>query len=365
VSTPSTDPILAEKMVVKLRAEMMPPPGARRPAGDSLLALVESLEQRLDAAAAMDPNPGGRSFQRLNRAEYQRSIRDLLGLEIDAADYLPLDTKSDNFDNIADVQMVSPTLLDAYLTAAAEISRLAVGNPDATPSETQYRIPRWVSQTERVEGAPFGTRGGTSVVHTFPADGEYAFRFSFHHETTGTAVGNGRSSLATPDDPEQVEVSIDGERVALLDIDRWMHVSNPEGVEMETEPIHVTAGPKRVTAAFVKRMEGPVQDVVSPHDWSLASTAIAGSYGVLSLPHMRDLVIAGPWQVTGVSDNPIRERLFSCYPEGEDARRACAGEIIERLGAKAFRRPLTNDDREALRADSRTIDRSEGSRCPT
>lgn len=351
-TAPSNDPVLAEKVVVKLRAEMMPPPGARRPAGDSLTALVESLESRLDAAAAADPNPGGRTFQRLNRAEYQRSIKDLLGLEIDAGDYLPLDTKSNNFDNIADVQMVSPTLLDAYLTAAAEISRLAVGNPTATPLERQYRIPRWVSQSERVEGAPFGTRGGTSLVHTFPADGEYVFRFSFHHETTGTAVGNGRSSLATPGDPEQVEISIDGERVALLDIDRWMHVENPEGVEMRTEPIRVTAGPKRVTAAFVKRMEGPVQDLVRPHDWSLASTAIAGEYGVLQLPHMRDLVIAGPWDVTGVSDHPIRDRIFSCYPEepGQrpDEARACAAQIIDDLAPEAFRRPLTEDDREAL-----------------
>ena len=349
---PSDDPVLAEKLVVKLRAEMMPPPGANRPSGDSLTALVEALEGRLDDAAASNPNPGGRTFQRLNRAEYERSIQDLLGLEIDAGDYLPLDTKSNNFDNIADVQMVSPTLLDAYLTAAAEISRLAVGNPTATPKERQYRIPRWVSQTERVEGAPFGTRGGTSVIHNFPADGEYVFRFSFHHETTGTAVGNGRSSLATPDDPEQVEVSIDGERVALLDIDRWMHVENPEGVEMRTQPIRVTAGPKRVTAAFVKRMEGPVQDLVRPHDWSLASTAIAGAYGVLSLPHMRDLVVAGPWNVTGVSDHEIRDRIFVCHPGDPEGRsqeaRACASEIIERLAPGAFRRPLTDEDREAL-----------------
>lgn len=345
---PTTDPVLSEKIVLKLRAEMMPPPGARRPSGDSLTALVEALENRLDAAAEANPNPGGRSFQRLNRAEYQRSIKDLLGLDIDAGKYLPLDTKSNNFDNIADVQMMSPTLLDAYLTAAAEISRLAVGNPDASPSETQYRISRLASQTERVEGAPFGTRGGTSVLHTFPADGEYVFRFSFHHETTGTAVGNGRSSLATPEEPEQVEVSIDGERVALLDFDRWMHVSKEQSVEMRTEPIFVQAGAKRVTAAFLKRSEGPVLDLVSPHDWSLASTAIAGTYGVLSLPHMRDLVVAGPWNVTGVSDNPVRDRLFSCYPASESEARPCAQEIVDRIGGQAFRRPLTDGDRRAL-----------------
>lgn len=346
--TPEMDAELTERMIVKLRAEMMPPPGANRPAGDTLLALVEALESRIDAVAAENPDPGGRTFQRLNQAEYARSVEQLLGLQIDAGAYLPPDTKSANFDNIADVQLVSPTLLDAYLTAAAEISRLAVGNPDATSSEAQYRISRWASQLERVEGAPFGTRGGTSVTHNFPADGDYVFKFSFHHETTGTAVGNGMSALNTPDDPEQIEISINGERVALLDMDRWMHVSNPQSVMMETGPIQVTAGPKRVTAAFLKRAEGPVQDLIRPHDWSLASTAIAGSYGVLSLPHMRDFVIAGPTNVTGVSENPIRERIFTCRPAGAAEERPCAAEIVERLGPAAFRRALTEDDRDAL-----------------
>jgi hypothetical protein len=123
---------VAEKIVVKLRAGMMPPPGTQRPEGDTLQALVEALEERLDRYAERSPNPGSRTFQRLNQAEYTASVRDLLGLDIDAADYLPPDTKSANFDNIADVQMLSPTLLDAYLNAAAEISRLAVGDPDAT-----------------------------------------------------------------------------------------------------------------------------------------------------------------------------------------------------------------------------------------
>ncbi len=340
---------VAEKMVVKLRAGMMPPPGVARPACDTLKILVEALEGRLDRIAEENPNPGGRTFQRLNQAEYAASIRDLLGLEIDGADYLPPDTKSANFDNIADVQMLSPTLLDAYLNAAAEVSRLALGDPHATSTETQYRVPRWASQTERVPGAPYGTRGGVSVVHTFPADGEYVFRFSFHHETTGTAVGNGASALnTTPDSPEQIEISVDGERVALMDIDRWMHVSNPESVEMRTPPIAVPAGPHRVTAAFIMKADGPVQDLISPHDWSLASTAIAGTYGVMSLPHLRDLVVVGPESVTGVSDTPIRRAVFTCRPTSSEDERPCASSIIERLGAAAFRRPLTDEDRDAL-----------------
>jgi hypothetical protein len=339
---------IAEMMIRKLRAGMMPPPGARRPAGDSLLVLVESLEAHMDEAAAANPNPGGRTFQRLNRAEYERSIFDLLGLQVDAGAYLPLDTKSANFDNIADVQMVSPTLLDAYLNAAAEISRLAVGNVDASASEAQYRVPRWVSQTERVDGAPFGTRGGTSVLHNFPADGEYVFRISFHHETTGTIVGNGRSALQTADALEEIEISIDGERVAVLEMDRWMHVSDPGGVEMNTEPVLVSAGAHRVTAAFIKRTDAPVQDLISPHDWSLASTAIAGTYGVNSLPHIRDLVIGGPLTTVGISDTKVRERIFTCTPAAATEARMCAEQIVARLGEQAFRRPLSEGDRTAL-----------------
>ena len=343
-----------ERMILKLRAGMMPPPGMPRPAGDTLELLVATLEGRMDAALAANPNPGARSFQRLNRAEYERSIKDLLDLDIDAGEYLPLDTKSANFDNIADAQMLSPTLLEAYLNAASGIARLALGDANATASETQYQVSRWASQTERVEGAPYGTRGGISVEHNFPADGEYVFRVSFHHETTGTLVGNGRNALHTDQSPEQLEISIDGERVAVLELDRWMHVSDPDGVNMRTEPIFVRSGAHRVTSAFLQHAEGPVQDLISPHDWSLASTAIAGTYGLLALPHLRDLVIGGPFNPTGVSETASRQAIFSCRPTGPSEEVACATGIVSGLGTRAFRRPLEDEDLGALMAFYRT-----------
>ena len=175
VTVPHSEPSTAEKMIVKLRSGMMPPPGAARPDEAALLRLVETLETRMDRAADERRDPGGRTFQRLNRAEYARSIESLLGLNIDPANYLPLDTKSENFDNIADVQMLSPTLLDAYLTAAADIARLAVGDLQTANREHTYSVSGYMSQADRVEGAPYGTRGGTSVVHNFPADGDYSF----------------------------------------------------------------------------------------------------------------------------------------------------------------------------------------------
>ena len=348
VGAPGDRPEIAEKMIVKLSAGMMPPPGMIKPAGDTLEALRVALETNLDQLAARNPNPGFRTFQRLNRAEYQRAVEDLLSLRIDASVYLPLDTKSANFDNIADVQGLSPTLLDAFFRAASEISRLAVGTPDATASEATYRVSRWASQTERVDGAPFGTRGGVATVHNFPADGEYVFTASFHHETTGALVGNGRSALLTAEAPEQLEISINGERVALLDIDRWMEVSDPNGVTVRSEPIFVPAGQHQVAAAFVKRFEGPVQDLISPHDWSLASTAIAGTYGIMSLPHLRDLVIGGPFNPTGVSETESRRAIFTCRPTTAAEEPACAREIITRLATKAYRRPLEEADVSAL-----------------
>ncbi len=346
VDAAAADRDTTEKMIRKLRAGQMPPPGARRPEAAVLAHLAETLEARMDAAGAA--SPGRRTFQRLNRAEYAQSVKDLLALDIDAGSYLPLDPKSANFDNIADAQLLSPTLMQAYLTAAAEISRLAVGDARATAKEVTFNVPRWVSQREQVEGAPFGTRGGLSVEHTFPADGDYRLRVSFYYETTGALYGNGRAALHTAEAPEQVEISVDGVRAALLDIDRWMNSSDPDGLNLSTEPIRITAGPHRISAAFLKRFEGPVQDLMSPLDWSIASTSIADAYGFTTLPHLRDMAITGPLSVSGVSETPSRRAIFTCHPTTVPQQATCAHGIVERLATQAYRRPATEKDTAAL-----------------
>ena len=350
VARAAADRPLAEKIIRKVRTGLMPPAGAARPGEADLQALAATLETLVDESAAGRPPDGRRSFQRLNRAEYERSIRDLLALDVRAADYLPLDTKSGGFDNVADAQMLSPTLMNGYLRAAAEISRLAVGDAAAGPREATYKVTRWVSQREQVEGAPYGSRGGISIVHNFPADADYRFRVSFHHETTGELFGSGRSALHTAEHPERVEISIDGERAALLDIDRWMHVSDPDGVNLRTGPIRVAAGPHRVSAVFIRHLEGPAQDLISPHEWSLSSTSVANAYGVTSLPHLRDLAIRGPIDPVGVSDTPSRRRIFSCRPVEGGGAAACAREIVARLGTAAYRRPLSADEVQSVMA---------------
>jgi hypothetical protein len=238
--------------------------------------------------------------------------------------------------------------MQAYLTAAAEISRLAVGDRTATAREATYAVSRWTSQRDQVEGAPYGTRGGLSVVHTFPADGQYRFRVSFYHETTGALYGNGRAALHSAEAPEQVEISIDGARAALLDVDRWMSTSDPDGVNLHTEPVAITAGPHRVSAAFIRRLEGPEQDLISPLGWTLASTSIADAYGFTTLPHLRDMAITGPLTTTGVSETPSRQKIFTCHPATEPQQVVCARAIISRLAAHAFRRPVAERDVNAL-----------------
>lgn len=333
---------LTEKIIGKLQVGMMPPPGRARPKGDTLQVLQATLERLVDTRAALKPEPGVRTFQRLNRAEYAQSIKQLLALDVDPGKWLPLDTKSANFDNIADVQMPSATTLDAYLDAASEISRLAVGDPKANPTSATYKIPRLASQVEHVEGAPAGTRGGTVVTHTFPADGEYVFALTLHNIPTGQLYGS-----AAPFD-EKLEVALNGERVALLDIDRWMSQADPNGMEIKTPPIRVRAGPQLLSAAFVRTFEGPVNDLIAPIGHSIADTQIGADGGITILPHLRDVTVLGPYHPTGVSETPSRRRIFSCRPLSADEARPCAQKILTSLGSVAYRRPLAATDVQGL-----------------
>ncbi|MEE2669674.1 MAG: DUF1592 domain-containing protein [Gemmatimonadota bacterium] len=319
-----------ERMIRKLRAGMMPPPGMPRPGPDTLLALVETLENQIDAEYDLAPNPGIRTFPRLNRPEYESMIYDLLALEVDAGDWLPLDTKSENFDNIADAQALSPTLLEAYLNAAREISRLATGDANAPAVNRTYTVPEYISQHpwDRVEGAPFGTRGGTVIDHIFPADGEYFLEMTFR------AGGNSRL--------HDLDVSIDGENVVTLPYESF-----ERGVALRTDPIVLRAGQHRVSVAFIRHSEGPYEDLIRPHDWSLAGGGSGGA-GITTLPHLEDLVIGGPFNATGVSETPSRQKIFVCRPTAASEEERCAREIISDLVTTAYRRPATSEDVDGL-----------------
>ena len=320
---------VTERVIRKLQASMMPPPGMPRPEPAVYQGFIRALETSVDAHAKANPNPGGRTFQRLNRPEYARAIKDLLDVEVDAGKWLPLDTMSANFDNIADEQALSPTLLEAYLNAAADISRMAVGDKSAPSIDHTYTNPTYMSQHpwDHVEGAPFGTRGGMVVNHVFPADGEYQFEMTFN------AGENTRF--------EDIDISIDGERVALVEYE-LINIAGADGrgqTPLRTEPILVKAGQHKVAAAFIKKIDGPYEDLIRPHDWSYAGGGSGGA-GITTLPHMGDLVVRGPMKTTGISTTPSRQKVFSCRPTSSSNERACARQIIAKVGGEAYRRPL-------------------------
>ncbi len=333
---------VGEKMIRKLRAGMMPPPTVKdRPDNATLNDFAASLEARIDAVAALHPNPGRRSFQRLNRAEYGRAIHDLLDIDVDVTAFLPADTVSHGFDNIADVQSFSPTLMQGYLSAANKIASVALGDRTASPTEATYKVPRTESQMHHVQGTPWGTRGGVSVIHTFPADGEYTFRIMLHSVPTGQLFG---STVRN----EQIEVAVNGERVALLPINYRMSEQDPNGMNLVTPRVHVNAGPQHVTAAFIQHFDGPVDDLLSPQDYTLADTQIGDGYGVTTLPHLRDFSITGPFKVTGVSDTPSRRKIFACRPTTASEEAPCAMLILKRLTSQAYREPASSGDVEPL-----------------
>jgi len=334
------NPELAEKLIHKLRVGVMPPAGNRRPSPEDAKALVSTLESEIDKNATLHPNPGRRPFQRLTRTEYARSVHDLLGIDEDIAALLPADTLSDGFDNIADSQAFSPTLMEGYMRAAAKISRDALGDPKATATSAVFKLPRTASQMRHVDGAPMGTRGGISIVYNFPADGEYSFRSLMHGTSEGALFGwiSG----------EQFEVSIDGDRISLQELDPKMSESQPAGLNLSTGRVFVKAGAHRVSAAFIQKHSGIVDDNITPIEHTLADVDI-GDYRELTIfPHLREFEVAGPFNATGVSDTESRRRVFLCRPSNASEEQTCATKIITDLAGKAYRKPTTAEDLEGL-----------------
>jgi mono/diheme cytochrome c family protein len=338
-------PEIAERMIRKLRVGMMPPPGMPRPGGDTLQTLVETLETRVDAAAKAAPNLGERRFQRLSRKEYERVIKDLLALDIDAGKWLPADFYNAGFDNQSAAQQFSATLLDSFLRAAGEVARLAVGNPDAAPTTVKHINSDRISQHAwaHLEGAPYGTRGGQVVLHDFLADGMYVFQVK-----TNQGTGSGPPI-------DDIDISIDGEPVALIKLEfhggQQLSSATQQGSGFDaaidgaitTEPIFVRAGQHRVSAAFINRIDGMYEDRFSPVDWSSVGNA-SFEYGTTGLVHVTELWVTGPQKVMGVSETPSRAKVFICRPKSAAEERPCAGQIFKHIATQAYRRPATEED---------------------
>jgi mono/diheme cytochrome c family protein len=335
-----------EKVVRKLRTGAMPPAGMPRPDPASHDAMVAYLETALDREAHERPDPGRPAAHRLNRAEYANAIRDLLALEVDPAALLPPDDSSDGFDNNADVLGLSPALLERYLSAAAKISALAVASPKIGPSSEIYRVRGDASQSSHTDGLPLGTRGGVAARHTFPLDGEYVVKVKLLEVNLGSIRGLQFE--------HQLEVTVDGERKLLAPVggaDDFTRssINATDVVNALDQRLQVRvlarAGQRPVTAAFLDKAS-----VLGGHRLQSfeRTTLIATDH--LGDPHVESITITGPFNATGGTDTPSRQRLFSCRPRSAADERTCATEIVSTLARRAYRRPVTKVDLDPLMA---------------
>jgi hypothetical protein len=324
---------IAEKVVRKLRAGLMPPTDMPRPDAATLESLVVWMEKELDRGAeAHLPAPG---LHRLNRTEYANAIRDLLALEVDASKFLPIDDSTHGFDNIAGALTMSPALMEAYLSAAGKISRLAIGNVDAA-TQWVWDVPADTAQNHHIEGLPFGTRGGIRIEHPFPADGEYAFNVK---GVTGyfQAVLGGISG-------EKLEVLVDGERVHLFDWDK--EIANTTGKGRWTPRIPITAGHHVIGVTFLATNDVPGTELNKPFQRTMNTP---GSIpGFIFYPHVGQVTLEGPYNPKGATDTASRRRIFSCRPATPRNEEPCARNIVSTLAKRAFRRPSTAADLKEL-----------------
>jgi hypothetical protein len=323
---------------------MMPPAGEPLPAAEATDELVAYLEEQLDLAAAANPNPGAKSLHRLNRTEYGNAIRDLLALEIDATAYLPNDSEAYGFDNIADVLGTDPSLMDRYLSAAWKITSAALGDTDIAPAVSTYRVPPDRSQRDPVAGLPLGTRGGMLVSHHFPVDGEYVIKPRLWRNTVDVVRGT--------ETPHDLEVSLDGARLSLTrfggpddEVPAQMFpgkTADEIDRRFETRVV-VTAGQHDVGVTFAKKSSATRQEVLQPfarekHDARMD----------VGIPELDQIVIEGPLTVAGPGRSASRERILTCEPPDGSAAAACAEQILTALARRAYRRPITADERARL-----------------
>lgn len=324
-------PDVWESVVRKLRRREMPPADVSRPDEAAYDAAISALEEELDLAAGEHPRPGRTdTFRRMTRTEYGHAIRDLLALDVDAASLLPADEASHGFDNVT-VGDLSPTLLNRYISAAEQVSRLAVGGAGEADSTT-IRLKPDITQEEHVEGLPIGTRGGVLISHKFPEDGEYEVQVRLMRDRNEEVEGLKRE--------HELEVLLDRGRMALFTLkpprtqeehqtaDAHLHARFP-----------VSAGPHDLGVTFLKESSSLLESQRQPYD------AHFNFYRHPRLtPAVFQVTIRGPYDSEGPGATPSRERIFVSQPTTPADEDQCAREILNTLLRRAYRRPVTEDD---------------------
>ncbi len=355
VARPAEAAATWEKVTRKLRAGLMPPPAAVRPPAAEVDTFADALEAALDGVAAASPEPGRTpALHRLNRTEYRNAVRELLAVDVDVASLLPPDDASFGFDTTAAALKMDATRMEQYLSAAAHVSRLALGAVSQEPVAQEYTVPEELGQGDRLAGQPFGTRGGLRVRHVFPRDGEYRISVSLFCKESVAC-----DPLAGVPDPHALEVSLDGERVALLSV--TARSSRGAGTtSAEEQParagtyslrVPVRSGARDLAAYFLRQpgwyeVETLRRRFDRPYFNTPAGVEIDGQ--TIYQPYIHAVSVTGPYDATGTADLPSRTRIFVCPERERVAGDACARRILSTLARRAFRRPVGVPETERL-----------------
>ena len=346
-----------EAVVKKLSARMMPPSGMPHPNFETYEIVTEWLENELDKAWAANPDPGRIApIHRMNRYEYNNTINNLLGLDVNVMDLLPGDPTADgSFDNIATSLPFTTAHMERYMSVARQVTRLATGLAPLNPSVSTHEIPVYMSQDWRqTEDMPFGSRGGISVSHNFPVDGEYQFKVDLETNYQDYVKGLGWAQLLevrldgrllerftvggeAPGIPTPLSFSGTGEP-GSIDWEQYMLYRATEGLEVRAP---VQAGPHQVTVSYV-RQQIEKEGIPQPRQ---GGRLPANSEAYLDYQKVHAVEIGGPYATAeGIRESPSYNLIFSCYPERLAEETTCAAQILSRVARQAYRRPVTEED---------------------
>jgi hypothetical protein len=364
LSKPELNAEALEKVIAKLRAGSMPPPGLARPDKATYHAVASALEQDIDRAWEANPNPGRiGAVHRLNRAEYNHAIRDLLAIDLDVRALLPGDETADaSFDNFADVLSISTAHLERYMSVARQITRLAIGLPPTSPTLETFEIPLHVIQDDRQsDDLPLGSRGGIAVRRDFPTSGEYLFKVRLQRQYQDYLKGMGWA--------QQLDVRLDGKLLKRFTVggkaqgrpaaasyagdgepgfagddswEKYMQIGGDAELLLRTP---VDAGPHVVGVSFVRELWEP-EGLPQPLQ---RGRVITNDQVYMDYANVASVQIGGPYKSAGpAKDTPSRRAIFVCQPARPAEERACATRILSRMARLAYRRPVTNQDVQTL-----------------
>ena len=357
----STDPETWEKVITKLRDGTMPPPGMPRPKQPDVEAATTLIETELTRAEqSLKPDPGRITARRLNRAEYNNTIRDLLGINIHPADDFPQDDSGYGFDNIADVLSISPVLLERYLKAAeTEVRTALFGAPTSKPVALRAQPPSQEFPLFPKAQPDYDVTGlsAPSALHAtmrFPAEGDYQVRVALE----------GRRPNGS--EPLHIGLWLDGKQVQTLTIDAPSDGQSIDlfGAQADVR-LHLPAGDHWIAASLLRIYEGLPESYGGANPTKRPVPAASDVMRFVKIPpgatpdQIADLKkraeerraknqvpanrvwvhwveALGPYNAVTGPAAESQKRLFVCDPH----QSGCDRKILTQFAHRAFRRPV-------------------------